>query len=313
MKSIFAFLLVFALLFALTACDKKPTPSTEPTQEPYDDGNNAVNDDPEATQSRPTDPTNDPHFHNYTSAVTKEATCTVEGELTYSCACGDSYTEVILVTEHNWGEWEVVTPALVGKPGIEKRSCIDCNEPVTRERTANAIANSFYDGGLIRIIGDNYGTISTRSLLEYASRQFHEYADKPVAIDTICDALAQRFDMSNFDLSEIFDNRPDDFYKERWGYDEANNTLTLHDYGDTATLVLLGYVHKEGKLYDTYYAFTPDGIDATVVFKVELEYNLPDGKPNRYFAIHRLDSLSTQIFPEEMVKCPEGEICELGN
>ncbi|MCD7769529.1 MAG: right-handed parallel beta-helix repeat-containing protein [Oscillospiraceae bacterium] len=43
-----------------------------------------------------------PHEHVYTSAVTKEATCTEEGEITYTCECGDSYTEVIPATGHSY-------------------------------------------------------------------------------------------------------------------------------------------------------------------------------------------------------------------
>ncbi|HBA49525.1 MAG TPA: hypothetical protein DCZ91_17355, partial [Lachnospiraceae bacterium] len=35
----------------------------------------------------------EPHTHSYKSSVTREATCTEAGEKTYSCACGDSYTE----------------------------------------------------------------------------------------------------------------------------------------------------------------------------------------------------------------------------
>ncbi len=41
------------------------------------------------------------HQHDYTSQVTKEATCSEEGVRTYTCeGCGDSYTEVIEKTAH---------------------------------------------------------------------------------------------------------------------------------------------------------------------------------------------------------------------
>ena len=43
-----------------------------------------------------------PHEHTYTSAVTKEPTCTQEGEMTYTCTCGDSYTEPIAMIPHNY-------------------------------------------------------------------------------------------------------------------------------------------------------------------------------------------------------------------
>lgn len=46
----------------------------------------------------------DYHKHSYTEEITKEATCTEEGEKTYTCDCGDSYTEKIPMTEHHYGD-----------------------------------------------------------------------------------------------------------------------------------------------------------------------------------------------------------------
>lgn len=44
----------------------------------------------------------DVHTHSYTSSVTTAATCTTAGVRTYSCACGESYTESIPATGHNY-------------------------------------------------------------------------------------------------------------------------------------------------------------------------------------------------------------------
>ncbi len=43
------------------------------------------------------------HTHSYTSEVTTAATCTEDGLMTYTCECGDSYTESIPATGHTWG------------------------------------------------------------------------------------------------------------------------------------------------------------------------------------------------------------------
>ena len=40
--------------------------------------------------------------HNYKVEMTKPATCTEDGTMTYTCLCGDSYTEPILATGHSW-------------------------------------------------------------------------------------------------------------------------------------------------------------------------------------------------------------------
>lgn len=41
------------------------------------------------------------HTHSYTSSVTTQPTCTQAGVLTYTCTCGDTYTEVIPATGHS--------------------------------------------------------------------------------------------------------------------------------------------------------------------------------------------------------------------
>ncbi|MCM1237342.1 MAG: hypothetical protein NC489_45330, partial [Ruminococcus flavefaciens] len=48
--------------------------------------------------------------HSYDAGtVTKEATCTEEGEKTYACTvCGNSYTEIIETTEHDWEDHSLI-------------------------------------------------------------------------------------------------------------------------------------------------------------------------------------------------------------
>lgn len=44
--------------------------------------------------------TEEPHSHSYTSQITTPATCTDAGIKTYTCTCGDSYTEEIVAAGH---------------------------------------------------------------------------------------------------------------------------------------------------------------------------------------------------------------------
>ncbi|MCD7770659.1 MAG: hypothetical protein LUH23_00980 [Oscillospiraceae bacterium] len=67
------------------------------------------------------------HFHSYTSTVTTEATCTTDGVMTYTCSCGDSYTEVIPATGHSY----VVTDftwASDYKSAMVRVVCTECGE-----------------------------------------------------------------------------------------------------------------------------------------------------------------------------------------
>lgn len=44
----------------------------------------------------------EPHVHEYEQKLTKEATCTEEGVMTYTCDCGESYTEAVSKKNHSF-------------------------------------------------------------------------------------------------------------------------------------------------------------------------------------------------------------------
>ena len=73
------------------------------------------------------------HKHSYTSTVTKEPTCWREGETTYTCTCGDSYTEAIAKLEHEYRPWETTKNPTCTKPGLEWSYCLICDNDFERE------------------------------------------------------------------------------------------------------------------------------------------------------------------------------------
>lgn len=73
------------------------------------------------------------HEHIYTATVTKEATCTQDGEMLYVCnareGCEDSYTEVIDALGHDpSAEWTVDTAATCTTDGTKSHRCTRCDE-----------------------------------------------------------------------------------------------------------------------------------------------------------------------------------------
>lgn len=74
------------------------------------------------------------HSHSYTSSVTKEATCTSAGVRTYTCSCGDSYTESIPALGHSW-KTPTYTWSSDGKTCTAKRVCNN-NSSHTESATA---------------------------------------------------------------------------------------------------------------------------------------------------------------------------------
>lgn len=63
---------------------------------------------------------------NYT--IDKEPTCTTEGSKSIHCSRCDAKKDstVIPVTDHTYGEWEVVTPSTCTENGVKKHACIHC-------------------------------------------------------------------------------------------------------------------------------------------------------------------------------------------
>lgn len=74
------------------------------------------------------------HEHSYTSEVTKEATCTETGTTTYTCECGDSYTEEIPKIEHTPSEWEITKKATPFSKGEKVQKCTSCGEVLSTEQ-----------------------------------------------------------------------------------------------------------------------------------------------------------------------------------
>ena len=82
------------------------------------------------------------HTHKYTSKVTKKATCTSEGVKTYTCSCGDSYTESIAKTAHTWdsgtvsGTTKTYKCTVCGKKKTETVECQHKNTEVRNKQSA---------------------------------------------------------------------------------------------------------------------------------------------------------------------------------
>ncbi|MFR7475488.1 hypothetical protein [Frisingicoccus sp.] len=74
----------------------KPTESVKPSQ-PSTGGSQ--------TPSKPAETQKPVHTHSYSGTVTSQPTCANAGVKTYTCSCGDSYTESIPATRnHSWAD-----------------------------------------------------------------------------------------------------------------------------------------------------------------------------------------------------------------
>ena len=114
-------------------------PAVEPTAEPMAEPTPAPTETPVPT------PTEVPHEHAYTESVSKEATCTETGEKTFTCECGDTYTENIEATGHNY---EVVADSSV-EPTCTK-------EGKEADETCS-LCGDIINGEVVTVTGHSYG------------------------------------------------------------------------------------------------------------------------------------------------------------
>ena len=80
------------------------------------------------TEYEDTDIDSDAHEWEEDYTIDKEPTCTTEGSKSIHCSRCDATKDstVIPVTDHTYGEWEVVTPSTCIENGVKKHACIHC-------------------------------------------------------------------------------------------------------------------------------------------------------------------------------------------
>ena len=86
--------------------------------------------------------------HQYEGKVTREPNCAVEGEMTYTCTlCGDSYTEPIEVIAHTPGAAQVTLEPTCTKEGEKVIKCTVCGAVISTE----SIPMTEHEEGLTKI------------------------------------------------------------------------------------------------------------------------------------------------------------------
>ena len=79
------------------------------------------------------------HTHSYQSAVTKTATCTEKGIRTYTCSCGNTYTESIEATDHKPVTDPAVAPTETTAGKTEGSHCSVCKEVLKKQEVIPAL------------------------------------------------------------------------------------------------------------------------------------------------------------------------------
>ncbi|MGN0697511.1 MAG: hypothetical protein ACI4JV_02000 [Ruminiclostridium sp.] len=191
----------------------------------------------------------DPDAHDWEEDYTidKEPTCTTEGSKSIHCSRCDATKDstVIPVTEHTYGEWEIVTPSTCTENGVKKHACIRCGFEQT------GIINAAHDWENTRTIDilpscTEYGEDSihcrncdARTDIEELSPEGHDWSEWETLVEPTktSEGKAYRFcytcgiikEEKTLDkLTDETDWQYDD--KKHWHKDNDGNIIDLDDH-----------------------------------------------------------------------------------
>lgn len=120
---------------AVTSENVAPAQTSEDGATPAQTSEEAAT--PEATE--------EPHAHNYAEEITTDATCETDGLKTFTCECGDTYTETITATGHTYENYVYNEDATYSEDGTETATCVNCDSSDTRPAEGTMLENTGTD------------------------------------------------------------------------------------------------------------------------------------------------------------------------
>lgn len=185
----------------------------------------------------------EPHTHSYTSEVTTAATCTTAGVKTYTCSCGDTYTEAIPATGHTFVDGEctecgAVDPDYVPEePDSEELMC-EANIVKRNHTIAKNAEWNFYNLGVQE--GSNVYEIPVEAGATYELSVYYKYSS-PIQY---CGGTLSGFDGNKSsvlaeklpDLETVGSNVLDiDFVESTYDANVVQTKLDTGEYKNTVT------------------------------------------------------------------------------
>ena len=147
-KLLVTLLTVTLVMASLTGCGASSNNVPESTETVTE----APTTTPEATTEPETtpEPTEAPHEHTYTETITPEATCETDGVKTFTCECGDSYTEPITAVGHVFETYISNNDATYTADGTETAKCNNCDVTDTRTAEGSMLTYTYTDMDHVR-------------------------------------------------------------------------------------------------------------------------------------------------------------------
>lgn len=194
------------------------------------------------------------------------------------------------------GNWIIDKEPIIGRDGIEKRICSTCEEVEKRGTNKDAALYSFNIGGGEGWIFDNYESeynvniLSSANLLDVIGATYEgpERADDSFSISY---SGAIEFLSINYNITDELKAS----LKQNSRYNSATDKFDLRYPGSPTELAQKGYVHNGGNSYSVFFHTYDYDYKVAACWKVDIEYNLIDNKPNKCISVMRVESLPINI------------------
>lgn len=190
------------------------------------------------------------HYHNYIETISRNATCAEEGEILYSCQCGNYYTKSIAKLTHQKSDWITDMEATCYNAGSMHKECNVCHEVLEKQEIAqkkhsywrvNTVESTCITHGYNELACSNCGD------LKYEERELvdHIYGN---FVETLKPADFYTFGTAKMVCSVCKEVLFDDL------------TAVLIDLGNGNSTTVYGYYDYEDarKCFDLTYAYKRD-------------------------------------------------------
>ena len=141
-----------------------------------------------------------PHTHSYTSKIAKSATCTEAGVKTYTCSCGDQYTETIKASGHKYVT--TVVPPTCTEKGYTVHTCSVCKDEYTDTYT-KVLGHKYVDTVITPTATEQGYTHHKCSVCgdEYDDTYVDPIQEEAITFDIILNANDQAMSSENVNIS----------------------------------------------------------------------------------------------------------------
>ena len=227
--------------------------------------------------------------HSYTSKVTTAATCTTSGIRTYTCTkCGDSYTQTIAATNHNYGT--SVTAPTCSAQGYTTYTCTKCGDSYTGNTTA-ATGHNYVSGSCTSCgsVDPNYSAVKTYYLFGFIN-----------GADYACEGDYENMGQYKFVNGTLIATFTQDSYV---GIKTEGNTAWYMTDGWQGMEATAATFYETGKLANPDKLYVPGNVQVTFTLNEN-----PDGSLDLSYTT---GSVSASVVPTLTLKAPTLEFKDM--